>query len=465
MSYETIPIEAKDAISVYVLTGQLTAVDEDAGTVDVNIDGHGSFSDVPVFYHCQNKDTADGMPFIDGVNDRVVIVNSGDPVDLSVADMKVVGFEDGLPRECPVETVLIELNEQCFVWDVAQNQYAEVKTNSGILAEFPCDPDDISDWKDKQTYVGNNLFNDYGCGRKLFYAPELACGGAEWGTAGNSSDSVSEPSSCLNSFNDTGECSGTWDLTEKCYPSGGSWWVYAGPSTIIETHNILWEGFHDEERSPQKLYFQNNCDIQDAFRVERTHNKNEAYWSSEGGGGGSGCFNIRLDSGEYVDNYKIHTPIALNLLELNSVSSMSWDLFNNLGAQAQADYLTELKFVSYGEYSDKTITQAYIIEARTVNRTADCCMNYYGSCRGVGCVGDECPWIDETFTRHGVEVAAQIGFITGGTDGIDPTSLQRNNAFEEAVKATYEKARSVAVIQDDELLGIDFNVFIYKGPL
>ncbi len=78
MSYETIPIEAKDSGTVHVLVGTVTDVDEEAVTVDVDIDGYGAFEDVSVFYHCEDeRTTADGMPFIKDKNDRVVIVNSG----------------------------------------------------------------------------------------------------------------------------------------------------------------------------------------------------------------------------------------------------------------------------------------------------------------------------------------------------------------------------------------------------
>jgi len=96
MSYETIPIVKADAKTVHILTG--TIVSTGAGVAEVNIDGYGVYSDVPVFYHCPESETADGIPFT--IGDRVIIVNSGDAITLSVSNMKVVGFEDGLPRRC-----------------------------------------------------------------------------------------------------------------------------------------------------------------------------------------------------------------------------------------------------------------------------------------------------------------------------------------------------------------------------
>lgn len=99
MTHEVIEIESKDADLVHILTGTVTDIDTENIKVDVDIDDYGSFADVPVFYHCENSETADGMPFLGG--ERVIIVNSGDAVNLSVANMKVIGFEDGLPRSCP----------------------------------------------------------------------------------------------------------------------------------------------------------------------------------------------------------------------------------------------------------------------------------------------------------------------------------------------------------------------------
>ena len=106
MTREIISIEAKDADTVHILAGTVTDVDIANNKVNVNIDSYGSFSDIPVFYHCEDdRETANGMPFLGG--ERVIIVNHGSTVTLSALDMKVIGFEDGLPRECPTETVYV----------------------------------------------------------------------------------------------------------------------------------------------------------------------------------------------------------------------------------------------------------------------------------------------------------------------------------------------------------------------
>lgn len=107
MAYETIPITVKDAGRVHMLTGIVT--DTGDGTADVDIDNHGVVSDIPTFYHCPDSETADGSPF--SVDDRVLVVNSGSGVD--VANMKVIGFEDGLPRECCFSDPFTEAD---FTW-------------------------------------------------------------------------------------------------------------------------------------------------------------------------------------------------------------------------------------------------------------------------------------------------------------------------------------------------------------
>lgn len=94
MTREVIEIESKNASRAHILTGIVTDIGD--GVVDVDIDDHGVVSDIPVFYHCPDSETADGNPF--SIDDRVIIVNSGGDVD--VANMKVIGYEDGLPREC-----------------------------------------------------------------------------------------------------------------------------------------------------------------------------------------------------------------------------------------------------------------------------------------------------------------------------------------------------------------------------
>jgi len=49
--------------------------------------------------------------------------------------------------------------EQCFVWDIKNNQYAAIKNNAGEVAQFPCDLNDILTWISKSENVGKKLFD------------------------------------------------------------------------------------------------------------------------------------------------------------------------------------------------------------------------------------------------------------------------------------------------------------------
>ena len=109
MTYKTIDINPVDAGRSHILVGSITEVGfcevGEGFVADVDIDDYGAFSSIPIFYHCQNaesqveEEATKGNPFV--VGDRVLILNTGDATEeLSVDNMEVFGFEDGLPRYC-----------------------------------------------------------------------------------------------------------------------------------------------------------------------------------------------------------------------------------------------------------------------------------------------------------------------------------------------------------------------------
>lgn len=106
MSYETIPIEMKDSGTTHVLTGIISDIKSDLSEASVELDDHGLIENIPIFYHCEeneekiaSKESGEELiPFV--IDDKVIVVNYGDAEDLSASDMRIVGFEDGLPRKC-----------------------------------------------------------------------------------------------------------------------------------------------------------------------------------------------------------------------------------------------------------------------------------------------------------------------------------------------------------------------------
>ncbi|MCE7739409.1 MAG: hypothetical protein GPJ50_08525 [Candidatus Heimdallarchaeota archaeon] len=474
MTREIIPIEAKNAGTVHILAGTVTDVDIANNKVNVNIDSYGSFSDIPVFYHCEDdRETANGMPFLGG--ERVVIVNYGSAVTLSISDMKVVGFEDGLPRKCPVETVYVVMKvkgtEKCFVWKVEDGGYAAVNKNDGDSASFPCDPADISNWKNSQKSVGKGLLAANNCGRSLLdYGGELpACITGDPGTAGSTSDSKQEPSDCEGcNFIDTAECSISWDITTKCYWNINNPEVWRNSGNVVghlEQH-ILWgcrKGFPSKHYGSRKIEFLNNSEIKDAFRVEiQSEEDRNEYASSGCSCSGVPCDNIRLDSEVITKLYEFHTPIAENIFQITFTETGNCNSCADTGIRNQENVVVPMQLKVYGAYSEKIIIQAYFVEIQTITRSANC--NFvYGTCFGSGCVGNGCPWAEETFTCHGLKMVAQAN-VLDDTDGIDPTGLPRNNFFEDAINELYNVLRVAESIPSNEIAGARFTGFnILKG--
>ena len=134
MTHEVVEIEAKNAGTVHVLVGKVTDMDKVAMTVDVDIDDYDSFFDIPIFYHCsESKTIADGSPYFQfAEGDRVIIVNYGDAKNLSVANMKVVGFEDGLPRYCRI--LCEDITDEDLGTDFASDIEYEISYNRRDLA-------------------------------------------------------------------------------------------------------------------------------------------------------------------------------------------------------------------------------------------------------------------------------------------------------------------------------------------
>lgn len=135
MTHEVVEIESKDAGRVHVLVGTIGEIYSDSDetwTADVDIDDYGIIVDVPAFYNCQDKETATLMPF--SKDDRVLIINSGDAVNLSAADMKIIGFEDGLPMSCGTPAFLdgiIWRRDWYKTWSFTRDN------SLGILSELP----------------------------------------------------------------------------------------------------------------------------------------------------------------------------------------------------------------------------------------------------------------------------------------------------------------------------------------
>ena len=357
--------------------------------------------------------------------------------------LRVMGFT-GKPKACEVETVYVLMTVgatlRCFVWDVSSNSYASVNKNDGDPASFPCDPADISEWIERQSNAGADLYSDSICGRRWVLNGSCITGG--WGEAGSDSDSVEEPSDCGCGFVNTGECDSVWDFTTKCF------WV-----PILRPELWRWSGSYEHTRTSHVLYngsiklvSKNNSGIEDAFKIELLDYFHELRWSADGAAcGGQPCDNIRLDSGAYDRTWKFHVPLKDDLLVINKTATKSWDICNNTGAHSQVNVISQHRLNNQALYSEKIITQIFAVEARTVTRSSPGALNIAGWCSG-----SSCAWTEEVFTTYGLNIAAQVGTFED-TDGVDPTGLSRNSSFESVITGMYDDLRALESVPEDEM--------------
>ncbi len=367
----------------------------------------------------------------------------------------VVGFWNE-PKPCEVERVYVTMRvgttDSCFVWDVDKNAYANIKLNSGENASFPCDPADISGWFDDQANAGAALFFAVACGRSLFSSSEINCPVGDWGTSGTNSNSKSEGSDCDCDFMDTGNCSTTWDLTNRCYWSSTdpNLFSLSGTSSWSTSQHIL-----GNYGGAKKLIFRNGSEAVDKIGIELQMNKSVSRYQCEGAACASSCHNIRLDAGSESRNMRFHTPLELNILKIDYAMTENWDSCKDTGAHSETNKLISSKFNNQGSYSEKLIAQIYSFEAVTVVRSMP------GAIGDGGCYGS-CIWTSQKYTTYGLRITAQAG-IFDGTDGIDPTGLPRNSSFESSITEMYDALRIEESVPDDEIANAIIELSILKG--
>lgn len=102
MVHENIALSKNKGNKAHVLIGTIVAIGSDAedtpeiGTANVEIDGYDLVENVPIFYHCEDSEIASSGSF--KVDDRVIVLNYASKIN--AGNMKIVGYEDGLPRYC-----------------------------------------------------------------------------------------------------------------------------------------------------------------------------------------------------------------------------------------------------------------------------------------------------------------------------------------------------------------------------
>ncbi len=119
MSYEKIEVGKNDVDDACMLSGTVTAVDTSNNQLDVDFGGDiGELTEIDIHYHCQDLDEypfeTDGYKAFE-IGDSVLCFNNGGGELPTAADLKVVGFADGVPRECKTRwTMLLSGGDEVY---------------------------------------------------------------------------------------------------------------------------------------------------------------------------------------------------------------------------------------------------------------------------------------------------------------------------------------------------------------
>jgi len=179
-----------EAVIVDCPTGDSPDADHDTACVEVpsmysTVHGEKILKDVPIFYHCEANPDRHGR----SLENAATAFRKGDHVILSTNPVAIVGFADGSLRRCRKLYLWISIqsyfycpsfhpivpgsdirssysyevfragSRQYVIWDVEENDFAEIKKPDGTDVTYPCTAEDLHDWKKNWESVGSPLFH------------------------------------------------------------------------------------------------------------------------------------------------------------------------------------------------------------------------------------------------------------------------------------------------------------------
>lgn len=105
MNYEAIPIEAEYGSTACVITGLIVEItygdDSNAAKIRIVVEGGEEIiENVPIHYHCQGSEAVDDGRLAFREDNNVYLLYDGSGLPYSSSTLKIVGFVDGVLREC-----------------------------------------------------------------------------------------------------------------------------------------------------------------------------------------------------------------------------------------------------------------------------------------------------------------------------------------------------------------------------
>jgi len=160
------------------VTGEITALDHSLDSCSISIEGS-SYSDVPIFYHCNPTAVETSTGAIKGgswgfaVGDKAVVL-----VQVSITNLSrfVIGHKYGA-RTCAPLLILYssESGEEAVIWDILNDQSVStidtlsnlqtILTEWGVTDQTECLPDDVREY----------CYNDFGVVHPQKFETDLPC--------------------------------------------------------------------------------------------------------------------------------------------------------------------------------------------------------------------------------------------------------------------------------------------------
>ena len=88
--------QVRELFDSCIIIGTVASVDHDTNKASVTTDDWGTISDIPIHYHCLDKETVDDGHLAFEEDDEVYVLHDGSSFPPSVSTMKIVGRVEGL---------------------------------------------------------------------------------------------------------------------------------------------------------------------------------------------------------------------------------------------------------------------------------------------------------------------------------------------------------------------------------
>lgn len=159
-NYEPIEYDVGDVKGLFdscIKTGKIVEVDHENNKADIEIvvgENTESFLDVPIHYHCPEKETVNDGHLAFEEDDEVYVLHDGSSFPLSSSTLKIIGLVTGL-KKCLREYLYIKSGNYCTLFDTQLNavpiNFEDPVTGPVV---FPCLCSDIAEWYSKLEYTG-----------------------------------------------------------------------------------------------------------------------------------------------------------------------------------------------------------------------------------------------------------------------------------------------------------------------